>query len=191
MDALDNLTLRKRRDLLFNRNVAPYEELFGAMFVYQAPPPVGVAPPPVPAAAAVPPPVPPPVPPAAPPPTFQEELATLRTQYEQEAAMQLAQMRIYNANNPLPPAPPMPAAMPVPPSAYQGLQDHFWVRGRAQRDAQAAARRDVLQDSVGMSRNRPDGDGRRTRQRAGVQYRSAFGGSVSIPIPHHYAASAA
>ena len=44
MQAMDEYTLRKRRDRLFNPTAAPYEQLFGAMFVYQPPPPLAVQP---------------------------------------------------------------------------------------------------------------------------------------------------
>ena len=43
MDALDALTLRKRRDRLYNPNIAPYEVLRGAMYVYTPPKAVPVA----------------------------------------------------------------------------------------------------------------------------------------------------
>ena len=61
MEALDQLTLRKRRDLLLHRITAPYVALQEAMFVYQPPPPLPVPPP-------VPPPVAPPMPPPVAPP---------------------------------------------------------------------------------------------------------------------------
>ena len=57
MDALDNLTLRRRRDRLSNPSTAPYVFLEQVMFHYAPPPPIpGVVPPPraVPAMAAPP-----------------------------------------------------------------------------------------------------------------------------------------
>ena len=45
MDALDNMTLRKRRDLLFNRAEVPYAYLTSLMFQYVPPPPFAQAPP--------------------------------------------------------------------------------------------------------------------------------------------------
>ena len=44
MEALDELTLRKRRARLLNPQTAPEEVLFGQMFQYSPPPPMSVAP---------------------------------------------------------------------------------------------------------------------------------------------------
>jgi hypothetical protein len=165
MELLDNLVLRKRRDLLYSRTIEPYEFLREAMFQY--------------------------VPPAV-MQTVQEELTQLHTQYEREAAQILQGMRApgapYNAPRPAPP-PTVPQQMPTP-DTYQGLADSLFVR---RQQALNAARREVLDDSVGMSRHRQDDDtDRAVRQRAGVYFRPPGGGSsINIQIPHSRAAGAA
>lgn len=93
MHAMDEYVMRKRRDRLFNPATAPYEQLFGALFVYQQPPPlvpaIGVAPPVVPAAVPPPPAAPPPLPPSPPVKTEEDEVAEL-----------LRQALAYDAANP-------------------------------------------------------------------------------------------
>ena len=106
MDALDELTLRKRRARLLNPITAPYVELEEAMFRYQPPPPIPVA--------------------AAPPPfQFQQPIFNsfnrIREQAQVDAARVLASLQGAS----------LPPPEQVAPEVQQGRRDAQFVREMA------------------------------------------------------------
>jgi hypothetical protein len=102
MDALDALTIRKRRDILYNRATAPYEFLREALFQYVPPPPI-----PPPFVFSAPPPVPQPVNQGyvdifVPPP----DITGVKREHPDPSFGD--QVQIFEKRRPNPPAPPPP-----------------------------------------------------------------------------------
>ena len=127
MDALDEYTRRKRRDILFNPNT--YDRAFQQMFRYTPPPPT-------------------------PPPLHevQDELARLHAQYAQEAA-QVVQQAAESIKYEVPDAPPLvPPQMTD--GTFYGLSDFFALRNTQQNALNAArSENSSRRDEVGVGRN--------------------------------------
>ena len=164
MDALDALTVRKRRDRLLNAVTAPYATLEAALFQYAPPPPI-------------PPPVPPPfvfqqaqqdngasyVPFVAPPPDVTGVKHERPDPRYHDATAEPDDKRARGEFAPDAPPPDVPApeymhrraAEGVRASSYQGMHDYFKVR-QGYRTRQATREEE--------ERNRPPAENTRYRR---------------------------
>ena len=127
MDALDEYTRRKRRDILFNPNT--YDRAFQQMFRYTPPPPT-------------------------PPPLHevQDELARLHAQYAQEAAAELSRLQ-NTIKYEVPDTPPLYHSQ-MTDGTFYGLSDFFALRNTQQNALNAArSENSSRRDEVGVGRN--------------------------------------
>ena len=173
MDALDEYTRRKRRDILFNPNT--YDRAFQQMFRYTPPPPT-------------------------PPPLHevQDELARLHAQYAQEAAAELSRLQ-NSIKYEVPDTPPLYHSQ-MTDGTFYGLSDFFALRNTQQNALNAARREESNARRFGSfsteqpARRDEVGVGRNIRQRAGINFRgtiSDLNGSINVPVPMTLAAAAA